>query len=63
VDQFLARIEQAMRDDEAVDPERVAGAVFFVLATKVTEGEIEDVRHVLPSEIRSLWPAGATGAV
>jgi uncharacterized protein (DUF2267 family) len=63
VDEFLARIEQAMPGDLAVDAERIARAVFTVLATKVTEGEIEDVRHVLPAEIRSLWPSVVTSPV
>jgi uncharacterized protein (DUF2267 family) len=55
-DEFLARIRQQFRDDEQVDAELVAAAVFTVLAGRVTEGEIEDVMHVLPSEIRDLWP-------
>jgi uncharacterized protein (DUF2267 family) len=58
-DQFLDRIRQHFRDDEQVDPELVAAAVFMVLASRVTEGEIEDVLHVLPSEIRDLWPVEA----
>jgi uncharacterized protein (DUF2267 family) len=53
---FLARIENEFRRDEAIDPELVARAVFALLARKVSEGEIEDVRHVLPTEIRKLWP-------
>jgi uncharacterized protein (DUF2267 family) len=55
-EQFLARIEQQFKGDDRVDPERVAHAVFTVLAKRVTEGEIEDVQHVLPAEIRDLWP-------
>jgi uncharacterized protein (DUF2267 family) len=55
-EQFLARIEQPFRGDDSVDPERVTRAVFTVLAKRVTEGEIEDVKHVLPAEIRDLWP-------
>jgi len=34
----------------------VARAVFVVLAHRVTKGEIEDVKHVLPAEMRDLWP-------
>jgi uncharacterized protein (DUF2267 family) len=60
-DQFLDRIRQHFRDDAEVDPELVAAAVFMVLASRVTEGEIEDVLHVLPAEIRDLWPAEAAG--
>jgi uncharacterized protein (DUF2267 family) len=55
-EQFLARIEQQFRDDDRIDPEQVARAVFTVLANRVTEGEIEDVKEVLPSEIKTLWP-------
>jgi uncharacterized protein (DUF2267 family) len=33
-----------------------ARAVFAVLARRVADGEIEDVKHVLPSEVRALWP-------
>jgi len=45
-----------MRSDESTDPERVARAVFAVLAKRVSEGEIQDVKHVLPGDIRHLWP-------
>lgn len=58
-DQFLDRIRQHFREDEQVDPELIAAAVFIVLASRVTEGEIEDVLHVLPAEIRDLWPVEA----
>jgi uncharacterized protein (DUF2267 family) len=53
---FLARIQQQFRGDGRVDAEAVARAVFAVLADRVTEGEIEDVKHILPMEIRELWP-------
>jgi uncharacterized protein (DUF2267 family) len=55
-EQFLARIEQEFRGDDCIDPERIVRAVFTVLAKRVTEGEIEDAKHVLPAEIRDLWP-------
>jgi uncharacterized protein (DUF2267 family) len=55
-ERFLARIKEQFRSDDSVDPERVARAVFAVLAERVSEGEIQDVKHVLPAEIRDLWP-------
>jgi uncharacterized protein (DUF2267 family) len=55
-EQFLVQIERYFRQDDHVDPEKVARAVFAVLERRVSEGEIEDVLHVLPAEIRELWP-------
>ena len=55
-EQFLAHIEQAFRGDDRIDPERVARAVFTVLAKRVTEGEIKDVKYILPAEMWDLWP-------
>ncbi len=53
---FLAHIASAFRDSPDVDPEEVARAVFQVMARHVTGGEIEGVKHCLPTELRSLWP-------
>ena len=53
--EFLAHVAEAYRDDPETDPERVAQAVFQVLAKHVTPGEIDDVKQLLPPEIRSLW--------
>ena len=55
-DEFLEVIGRYFEPGDDVDPEAVARAVFTVLQMHVTEGEIEDVRHILPSEIRELWP-------
>jgi uncharacterized protein (DUF2267 family) len=53
---FLARIAQELRDGDVIDPERAACAVFTVLIRRISDGDIEDVQHVLPSELRDLWP-------
>jgi uncharacterized protein (DUF2267 family) len=55
-EQFLARIERELPAGVRVDPELVARAVFRVLSEQVDDGEIDDVRAILPSEIRELWP-------
>ena len=55
-EQFLARVRSEIRTNEPVNPESVARAVFRLLSEQIADGEIEDVRHVLPSEIRDLWP-------
>ena len=55
-EQFLARIEQQFWDDASIDPEEIVQLVFAVIASRVTDGEIEDVKHILPTEVRELWP-------
>lgn len=57
VGQFLDRIKEEYVGDEGVDAVRIARAVFGLLSRHVTSGEIEDVKHVLPGEIRELWPS------
>ena len=37
-------------------PEKIARAVFKVLARHITEGEIRDIQRVIPGELRMLWP-------
>jgi len=54
--QFLARMEQQFRGDDGIDSERIARAVFTVLANRVSAGEIADVKNVVPAELRELWP-------
>lgn len=54
-EEFLAHIRQAFRDDDTVDPEEVVRAVFRLLAQRITTGEIEDIKHLLPKELRGLW--------
>ncbi|HEY7862119.1 MAG TPA: DUF2267 domain-containing protein [Thermoanaerobaculia bacterium] len=56
-EEFLERIAQYfVRTGNGVHPEPVVRAVFAVLGRRVSEGEIEDVKRVLPEEIRDLWP-------
>jgi uncharacterized protein (DUF2267 family) len=55
-EEFLARIQEELRTDFEIDPERIARTVFGVLERRVAEGEIEDVEHMLPKKIRELWP-------
>lgn len=55
---FLAHIAAALRGHAAIFPEGVAWAVFKVLQRHVSAGEIGDIKHVLPTQIRSLWPEG-----
>ncbi|MCU1337192.1 MAG: hypothetical protein JWO19_2773 [Bryobacterales bacterium] len=55
-DEFLMRIDEELRPYE-INAEAAARAVFLLLANRISEGEIEDIEHVLPREIRDLWPS------
>ena len=62
---FLARVENSFKIDALPQTSQAVMAVFELLSKKISPGEIEDVRHALPEELRNLWPepyvsAGAT---
>jgi len=52
---FLAHVRQDFRDDERMDPERIARAVFHIIARRISAGEITDIKRILPAELRELW--------
>jgi len=53
---FVAHVREYFRKDAGINPEKILRAVFKMLSKRVTEGEIEDIKHILPPELRSLWP-------
>lgn len=56
-DEFVARVQAAFRDEPLNDPDRAVAAVFRLLDSHVSQGEIEDVRNSMKKALRSLWPA------
>jgi uncharacterized protein (DUF2267 family) len=59
-DEFLERIAQELRGTDHMDAELAARGVFAVLALRVSEGEIEDIRHLLPGKVQDLWTVTIT---
>jgi uncharacterized protein (DUF2267 family) len=57
---FLGRIENEFKRDPLIVPEEAVGIAFGFLSSKISAGEIADVRHALPADIRALWPDTAT---
>jgi len=58
---FLRRVEHALEralwnEESGITAEQATRAVLGVLADRVTSGEIDQVRHVLPEPVRALWP-------
>lgn len=56
IDDYVARVNKSFRRDPLENPAQSIMAVFQLLTKKISEGEIEDVRHCLPEEVRNLWP-------
>ncbi|NND97822.1 MAG: DUF2267 domain-containing protein [Pirellulaceae bacterium] len=54
-EQFLNHIDESFANDLSVDSEELTRAVFIVLGCHVTQGELDDVKAVLPAPIRELW--------
>jgi uncharacterized protein (DUF2267 family) len=58
-EQFLARVAEAFERVPPIDPEEIARAVLRVLAARISAGEAEDVRRMLPGALQDLWAAPA----
>ncbi len=57
---FLGRTEQALaramfNEELPLDSEEATRAVLRVLDSRVSKGEMEQVRHVMPARVRELW--------
>lgn len=56
-EEFLGQIRDYFQNvDSNIDSERVVRAVFTVLSRQVTQGEIEDIVQMMPSELKEFWP-------
>jgi uncharacterized protein (DUF2267 family) len=55
-EEFFTHVKEYFTREEDVDAEKIVRAVFKVLSKRITEGEIEDIKHILPPELRELWP-------
>ncbi|QEG00620.1 hypothetical protein Mal15_46910 [Stieleria maiorica] len=53
---FLTHVSEGFPNDPEVDAERLTRAVLSVLARRVSEGEINDIRAVIPESLRELFP-------
>ncbi len=59
---FLARIDHAFVGDPIRNTADALSVVFQFLATKISAGEVEDIRQSLPADLRALWPTTSKAA-
>jgi uncharacterized protein (DUF2267 family) len=55
-DEFLSEVAAELDDIKPINPEQAAHAVFSVLERHIAPGEIEDIKSMLPTHLRELWP-------
>ncbi len=53
--EVLAHVADAFQHDPDLDAEQVTRCIFKLLRAHLTAGIIDEVKRVLPEEIRSLW--------
>ena len=58
--EFYDTVREHFVTDRNVNPMRLTEAVMKVLATHISAQEVEKLRAIFPSELRSLWPASET---
>ncbi|MFW5775108.1 MAG: DUF2267 domain-containing protein [Chitinivibrionales bacterium] len=54
-DDFLSAVRSHFRPDLPIDVEDVTRSVLHLLTRKISEGETEDIKKMMPHEIRELW--------
>ena len=59
---FLARIDHAFVGDPIAYTAEAVSIAFQFLSTKIAAGEIADVRHALPADVRALWSLSSAAA-
>jgi len=55
LEEFLAQLAAELDDIGPINAEDAARAVFAVLEDRIAAGEIEDVKGMLPAQLRRLW--------
>jgi len=55
-DDFIARIDDAFKNDPILFTSEAVTAVFGLLSDNISAGEIDHIRHELPADLRALWP-------
>lgn len=53
---FFERIRDAVHQEPGVEPEQVTRALFGLLARRLPQSELEDVKAVAPEELHAFWP-------
>lgn len=61
LEHFLDRVTDGLerlqwKEERPIDAEQAARAVLDVIADHISEGEMDQVRRIMPKHVRALWP-------
>ena len=59
---FLGRIDHAFVGDPILHTEDAVRITFRFLSAKIAAGEIADIKHALPADLRALWTLSSAAA-
>lgn len=60
-EEFFETVSPALlRGIRRFDVEQVTRTVLRVVATHLSDGEVEQIRRIIPEDLRELWPEGST---
>ena len=54
-DEFLALVKRDLARAPGIDAENAARCVFSVLEKRISKGEIENVKNMLPEDVKEIW--------
>ena len=54
-DEFLSNIGEQFVGDPTIDTEKMAQAMFRMLDKYIADGEIEDIKAILPHDLKEFW--------
>jgi uncharacterized protein (DUF2267 family) len=60
--EFLDHVRERLPYNHRNEAERDVRAVFDLLSRRITQGELRDVRAMLPEAVRGLWPVEPAAA-
>ncbi len=55
-EEFLSSVTTTFADDPDVIAEEVVKTVFRVLEDRISQGEISDIKAILPRDLQEFWP-------
>ena len=52
---FLVDVTARIPSETPIDAEEMVRGVFRLLESRISDGEIDDIRQILPAELKDLW--------